>query len=182
MPVEVITTRYQVPEVLRDLWLIDMLELNGSTLAAARSLNLSQPTVSRRYRAVAQELGLNRSRSQEPGCRFGNSDCLRLLRKGANLHRWQSGVMRVGALSDHMQAQTAPTWIQWIELSSIPRNHWKNLFRHELLDAVALPIGEDLDTFVQALNLNMSATAISGLQLLYRRHPRIVQLLKPHQN
>ena len=95
------STGYQIPAVLQDLVLVDMLEITGSTVAASRILNLSQPTVSRRYRALAEDLGLRRIRKGEPGARFGDSPCLQLLRKGANLHRWQQGVLRIAAASSH---------------------------------------------------------------------------------
>ena len=181
MSIKEISPTYRIPELLRDLLLIDMLELSGSTLAAAQLLNLSQPTVSRRYRAVAEELGLIRSSSQEPGRRFGDSDCLRLLRKVANLHRWQSGVLRVGI--NHEKGPDLPVlhWIQWVELSSTPRNHWGTLFRHELLDAVAFADGEQIDDCLHAIKLNTCTTVIADFQLLYRRHPRIERLIQHHQ-
>jgi hypothetical protein len=56
-----------MPSALRDLVLVGMLELSGSTSAAASMLNVSQPTASRRNRQLAQELGLQRDLNK-PGC------------------------------------------------------------------------------------------------------------------
>jgi len=57
---------YQIPAVLHDLVLVYTLELSGSTVAAAQLLNLSQPTASRRYRALAADLGLQRIQIHRP--------------------------------------------------------------------------------------------------------------------
>jgi hypothetical protein len=58
-------SRYRVPGALRDLVLVDLLELTGSTVATAEALAMSQPSVSRRCQGVARELGLVRN-NQKP--------------------------------------------------------------------------------------------------------------------
>lgn len=73
---------YRVPTVLRDLQLVDLLELTGSTTASAAQIGLSQPSVSRRYRALAAELGLQRLTDEPIGKRFGHAPLLQLLRRG----------------------------------------------------------------------------------------------------
>ena len=75
---------YQIPTVLQDLVMVDMLEITGTMVAAAQTLNLSQPTVSRRYRALAEDLGLRRIRQGPPGARFGDSPCLSMLRAASS--------------------------------------------------------------------------------------------------
>ena len=47
---------YRIPSSLRDLVMLDLLELTGSTTATAELLTMSQPSVSRRYRSVARDL------------------------------------------------------------------------------------------------------------------------------
>ena len=55
---------YRVPALLQDIRLLDLLELSGSTVQASELLSLSQPTVSRRYRSLAQDFGLERDPRQ----------------------------------------------------------------------------------------------------------------------
>ena len=43
---------YRIPATLRDLVMLDLLELTGSTTATAELLATSQPSVSRRYRTM----------------------------------------------------------------------------------------------------------------------------------
>lgn len=83
---------YRTPTALRDVRVLDLIELSGSTLRAAPLLNLSQPAVSRRRRRLAAELGLV-STSQ---LRQGDGACLRLLRRAAKRHRLDAGVWRLG--------------------------------------------------------------------------------------
>ncbi len=73
---------YRIPTVLRDLQLVDFLELTGSTTASAAQIGLSQPSVSRRYRALAAELGLQRLTDEPIGKRYGHAPWLQLLRRG----------------------------------------------------------------------------------------------------
>ena len=64
---------YRVPPCLRDLVMIDLLEITGSTTATAEMLALSQPTVSRRYRSLVRDLRLQRQRNGPVGQRFANA-------------------------------------------------------------------------------------------------------------
>lgn len=56
---------------MRDLHLVDLLELTGSTSAAQSGL--SQPSVSRRYRALAADLGLQHVPHDPIGKRYGHT-------------------------------------------------------------------------------------------------------------
>ncbi|MFN9568887.1 MAG: LysR family transcriptional regulator, partial [Cyanobacteriota bacterium] len=55
-------SQYRLPEMLQDIRLLDLLELCGSTVQTGQLMNLSQPTVSRRYRSLAADFGLARKR------------------------------------------------------------------------------------------------------------------------
>jgi len=90
--------RYRPPELLRDLRLLDALELTGTTELAGRWLAVSQPTVSRRYRRLAEDFGLCPERRGAKRCRFGATVSLRQLRLGARWHRFEAGV--VGLATD----------------------------------------------------------------------------------
>ena len=89
---------YIPPQLLRDLHLLDVLELTGTTHQAGQWLAVSQPTVSRRYRRLAADFGLKPSRRGTKVCRFGSSVSLRHLRHGFRWHRFEAGV--VGLASD----------------------------------------------------------------------------------
>lgn len=130
---------YRIPSALRDLVLVDFLELTGSTTAAAAQLALSQPSVSRRYRALAVELGLERRLDGPVGRRYGDTDWLALLRRGVNRHRLACGVVRVGGPAALGAALRGCRWAEWVSLGRAALNHWPQLLRHELLDVVALP-------------------------------------------
>lgn len=172
-------TPYRAPDLLRDVLLIDMLELTGSTAAAARVLSLSQPTVSRRYRALAQDLGLERRPRQRPGRRFGESSCLRLLRKGLSLHRWQAGVLRVGGRPEHQQQMADYPWLHWVGLEGLLLQAAPELIRNDLLDGLIISEAE----------LSVLGSPYTGglrigpeLVLICRRHPRIQGLLAELQD
>ena len=59
---------YRLPELLHDIRLLDLLELCGTTVQTSRHLQLSQPTISRRYRLLSEDFGLVRDRRQLWGC------------------------------------------------------------------------------------------------------------------
>jgi hypothetical protein len=87
---------YCLPELLSDIRLLDLLELSGSTVQASQFLSLSQPTVSRRYRSLAQDFDLERDLRQHWRCRFGTSETMRWLRMGCRAHRLAAGFARIG--------------------------------------------------------------------------------------
>ena len=87
---------YRVPALLQDIRLLDLLELSGSTVQASELLSLSQPTVSRRYRSLAQDFDLERNLRQHQRCRYGTSDTMRWLRLGCRAHRLAAGFARIG--------------------------------------------------------------------------------------
>ena len=88
---------YRLPELLHDIRLLDLLELCGTTVQTSRLLQLSQPTISRRYRLLSEDFGLVRDRRQLWGCGYGTSAAMRLLRLGCRAHRLASGVARSAA-------------------------------------------------------------------------------------
>ncbi|MFO8238690.1 MAG: hypothetical protein R6U00_10690 [Prochlorococcaceae cyanobacterium] len=87
---------YRTPTLLQDIRLLDLLELSGTTIEASRLVELSQPTVSRRYRALARDFALVANRRRPVGCRFGSSGVMQLLRHGCRAHRFGAGVARIG--------------------------------------------------------------------------------------
>lgn len=87
---------YRPPALLQAVSVLDLIELTGSTVQSAELLNLSQPTVSRRSRSIAQDLGVQRRQPDHTqGLRCGDGACLRLLRRAAKRHRLEAGVARI---------------------------------------------------------------------------------------
>lgn len=135
------TLPYQIPTCLKDLVMVDLLELTGSTISAAEWLSMSQPSVSRRYRALARDLQLERSPQAPPGQRYGDTPWLELLRRGVNRHRLARGVLRIGGPPGRVSPLARLTGVEWISLSASAYGHWPNLLRAELLDAVVMAAG-----------------------------------------
>jgi hypothetical protein len=129
---------YRIPTVLRDLQLVDLLELTGSTTASAAQIGLSQPSVSRRYRALAADLGLQRHPDDPIGKSYGHTPWLQLLRQGINSHRLASGVLRIGGAERAAMGLKGQCGVQWVTLGRRQWQHWHPLLQLELLDAVAL--------------------------------------------
>jgi len=91
-------TPYRQPELFDGLNTLDLIELCGSMAAAAGPLNLSQPTVSRRYQKISKDFGLNKaSRRFLDDLHYGETTCIRLLRRAFQSHRLDSGVFRIGS-------------------------------------------------------------------------------------
>jgi DNA-binding transcriptional LysR family regulator len=129
---------YRVPTVLRDLVLVDLMELTDSTESAGRLLNMSQPNASRRYRRLAAELGVQPNKHVPPGRRFSDTDWMRLLRQGANRHRLERGVLRIGGPHALTPWVHRWSWAEWIPLPPRTLAHCEALLDHELLDGVVL--------------------------------------------
>lgn len=129
---------YRLPELLRDIRLLDLLELSGSTVQASQLLNLSQPSVSRRYRSLAQDFGLERNLRQHWRCRYGSSDTMRLLRLGCRAHRLAVGFARIGADLLHAPLLAGmkgllPTPVRFRSVHS-----WAALVRDGVVDAAVV--------------------------------------------
>lgn len=127
--------RYRIPGALLDLVLIDLLELTGSTTSTGQLLNLSQSTVSRRYSALARELGLERCRHKPLGTRYGDATWLLDLRRGVNGHRHSCGILRVSGEPSLAAVIATQPWAQWIPMTAVrPGDEPVELIRMELLD------------------------------------------------
>ena len=90
-----------------DLNILDALELFGSTVLAAESLNISQSSCSRRYRSFSNHFGLGFDRVDGQYRAQANLDILTSLRRAAQKQRVRSGRPRygVGWQMDQLVAQ-----------------------------------------------------------------------------
>ena len=129
---------YRIPAALRDLQLVDLLELTGSTTVSAAVAWLSQPSISRRYRALAADLGLRRDPQGPVSKRYGHTPWLQLLRQGINSHRLALGVLRIGGADAAAIGLRGQVGVEWITLGRRQLQHWQPLLQLELLDGVAL--------------------------------------------
>lgn len=175
--------RYRIPGCLRDLVMVDLLELTGSTTATAALLQLSQPSVSRRYRALALELGLTRGTKKPLGRRYGDTAWLELLRRGVNRHRLGCGVLRVGGPASQRDGTDGLAWIEWVELSGPALGQWPQLLRLELLDAVLLENTDDATERREPGRLEVVAierAAAAPLLLICRPDPLVLEIAGRH--
>ena len=129
--------RYRTPALLSDIGVLDMLELNGTTSAASSFLHISQPTVSRRYRALAGDFGLVQRRRHQQ-MRFGSTPAITHLRQGARSHRLEQGFARIGTdlfhqflLADLPQVLPVPQHLR-------PAEHWADLVRLAVIDGAVI--------------------------------------------
>ena len=137
-PVPVQAFHYRLPELLQDIRLLDLLELCGTAVQTSPLLQLSQPTISRRYRILAEDFGLVRDRRQLWGCGYGTSATMRLLRLGCRAHRLAAGVARLGCdLLHHPLLATCP-WLLPTPQRYRAAANWLELVRQGVLDGALL--------------------------------------------
>lgn len=129
---------YQLPALLQDIRLLDLLELSGTTADAGCALSVCQPTVSRRYRALADDFALLTRRRQNVGCRYGTNQVMRLLRQACRAHRLAAGVARFGSDVFLQPLLLDQPW----QLPSPPRFRciasWLELVREGVVDGALL--------------------------------------------
>jgi hypothetical protein len=129
---------YRLPELLHDIRLLDLLELCGTTVQTSRLLQLSQPTISRRYRLLSEDFGLVRDRRQLWGCGYGTSAAMRLLRLGCRAHRLASGVARIGSDLLHHPLLAGCSWLLPTPQRFRAAANWLELVRQGVLDGALL--------------------------------------------
>jgi hypothetical protein len=125
---------YRLPELLQDIRLLDLLELSGTTVQASALLSLSQPSVSRRYRALARDFGLQPDQRLRHGCRYGATSTMQLLRLGCRSHRLEAGVARIGADLLHHHLLTGIDWLLPVPERFRTVEAWLELVRQGVLD------------------------------------------------
>lgn len=129
---------YRAPELLQDIRLLDLLELSGTTVKAGQLLRLSQPTVSRRYRALADDFGLNRDPRSVRHCRYGTTTALRYLRLGSRAHRLAAGVARIGTDLMHHHLLNGCNGLLPVPLQYRSIDAWAELVHQGVLDAALI--------------------------------------------
>jgi hypothetical protein len=135
---------YRLPKLLEDIRLLDLLELSGTTVRTSRLMQLSQPTISRRYRSLAADFGLVRDRRQLWGCGYGTSASMRLLRLGCRAHRLAAGMARIGSDLLHHPLLAGCPWLLPTPQRFRAAAYWLELVRQGVLDG-ALISGLELE-------------------------------------
>jgi hypothetical protein len=126
---------YQLPSLLQDIRLLDLLELSGTTVQAGQMLNISQPTVSRRYRLLAQDFGLEGDPRQDTHCRYGCTEVIRWLRMGCRAHRMAAGYARIGTDLMHQSLLEGMNWLLPTPVRFRSIESWAALIREGVIDA-----------------------------------------------
>jgi DNA-binding transcriptional LysR family regulator len=155
---------YRVPELLQDIRLLDLLELSGSTVQASRLLSLSQPTVSRRYRSLAQDFGLQRDPRQRERCRYGRTEAMRWLRLASRAHRLAAGYARIGADLIHQPLLAGMDWLLPTPVRFRSIHSWADLIREGVIDA-ALVSGLELAAAPRWDSSGLKVTDLGQLEL-----------------
>lgn len=155
---------YRVPALLQDIRLLDLLELSGSTVQASELLSLSQPTVSRRYRSLAQDFGLERDPRQRKLCRYGSTDAMRWLRMGCRAHRLEAGYARIGADLMHQPLLSGMDWLLPTPVRFRSIHDWAELIREGVIDA-ALVSGLELNAASQWNSGDLQCVELEKLRL-----------------
>lgn len=126
--------RYRLPALLQDIRLLDLLEISGTSLEASRVCGLSQPTVSRRTRVLAEDFYLQMNRRRQLGCRYGTSTAMQLLRLGCRAHRLSAGVARLGADVILQPLLAGCSWLLPAPPRFRPLESWLELVHQGVLD------------------------------------------------
>ena len=160
--------------------MVDMLELTGSTTAAAEQLGISQSSVSRRYRALAGDLELMHDPSAVIGKRYGSTEWMRTLRQGVNSHRLARGVLRLGAPMELWPCCKDQPWCHWVGLPSTAMEEWRQLFKEELLDGVVMgrPAKTDETVAVYQSRLPTGCAPDPLTWLIIRAHEPVINIVK----
>ncbi len=180
--------QYRLPELLSDIRLLDLLELSGTTVRASQLLNLSQPTVSRRYRALADDFGLRRDPRSIKRCRYGSTNAMRLLRLGCRAHRLGAGVARIGTDLLHWHLLADCDWLLPVPVQFRPACEWAELVRQGVLDGAVvsgLELNANPEVDVNGLRLlELGSIALAlGVpqQVAHRRASQLNAVLVPHR-
>jgi hypothetical protein len=185
---------YRPPALLRDLLLLDLLELTGSTQEASRHLALSQPSVSRRYRRLARDFGLRRDLRLRWGSRFGNNGSIRHLRLAARAHRIGAGQLVLGADPWHRPLLEGVGGLLLPPGRFLSGADWSQLLREGVVDGALVPAWElesggragpgvrivELEEMPLALVAPRGGMRRTALAPSFTQAPGMVRLLEAH--
>ncbi|WP_216904159.1 hypothetical protein [Synechococcus sp. CCY 9618] len=132
------TSAYRIPDPLRDLRVIDLLELTGNQLQAGQALQVHQSTVCRIRKTWIEQFGIVRTAGVEPGQRpplTGMGLCIQHLRMAARAHRMEEGWLRLATDALHQPLVDGMEATILVPPRFRSSRHWAELVRLGVIDA-----------------------------------------------
>jgi len=125
---------YRPPEMLVNLHVLDLMEVSGSQMRAARSLSMHQTTVSRSYWDLAEQFRLQPERGPRKVCRWGLSTSLRFLRLASRAHRLEDGRLRLATDALHQVLLDGLPGVLQVPPCFHPAGDWATLVAQGVID------------------------------------------------
>jgi hypothetical protein len=120
--------------MLLNLHVLDLMEVSGSQMRAARSLSMHQTTVSRSYWELAEQFRLQPERGPRKVCRWGLSTSLRFLRLASRAHRLEDGRLRLATDALHQSLLAGLPGVLQVPPCFHPAGDWATLVAQGVLD------------------------------------------------
>jgi len=124
---------YAPPGLLEPLHVLDLLELTGTQIKAARALGLHQSTVCRSAALMGEQFRLQPRRGASV-CRYGSNESLRLLRLAYRAHRLMGGQLRIATDPLHQALLAGMVSVQAVPPRIRPSQEWAQLLSQALID------------------------------------------------
>jgi hypothetical protein len=112
---------------------LDLLELTGTQIKAARALGLHQSTVCRSAALMGEQFRLQPRRGASV-CRYGSNESLRLLRLAYRAHRLMGGQLRIATDPLHQALLAGMVSVQAVPPRIRPSQEWAQLLSQALID------------------------------------------------
>jgi hypothetical protein len=112
---------------------LDLLELTGSQIKAARALAMHQSTVCRSAALMGEQFRLQPRRGASV-CRYGSNESLRLLRLAYRAHRLMGGQLRIATDPLHQALLAGMVSVQAVPPRIRPSQEWAQLLSQALID------------------------------------------------
>ena len=124
---------YAPPGPLEPLHVLDLLELTGTQIKAARALGMHQSTVCRNAALMGEQFRLQPRRGASV-CRYGSNESLRLLRLAYRAHRLMGGQLRIATDPLHQALLAGMVSVQEVPPRIRPSQEWAQLLSQALID------------------------------------------------
>jgi hypothetical protein len=152
---------------------LDLLELTGSQIKAARALAMHQSTVCRSAALMGEQFRLQPRRGASV-CRYGSNESLRLLRHAYRAHRLMGGQLRIATDPLHQPLLAGMVSVQAVPPRIRPSQEWAQLLSQALIDgAIVSSWCHSLVLAVERLPSwsGVITVPLGTLQLQLVRHP-----------
>ena len=113
--------------------MLDLLELTGTQIKAARALGMHQSTVCRNAALMGEQFRLQPRRGASV-CRYGSNESLRLLRMAYRAHRLMGGQLRIATDPLHQALLAGMESVQEVPPRIRPSQEWAQLLSQALID------------------------------------------------